>query len=59
MYYLQHKKTKKFLKKFTEVRGLYLTTEKVVKARKFNHIGLNDFFIYYPFADDWDMYIPI
>ena len=58
MYVLQHKVSKKFFKRFTSVKGLYLTSVSLEKARRFNAIGLADFQLYYPYADDWNLVIP-
>ena len=58
MYVIQHKVNKKFFKRFTPLKGLYLTSPSLDKARRFNADGLADFQIYYPYADDWDFLIP-
>ena len=57
MYVLQHKVNKKFFKRFTSLKGLYLTTISLHKARRFNADGLADFQMYYPYADNWDFII--
>lgn len=55
MYYvIQQKKNKRYFKKFTKVKGLYLTTSSLEKAKRFNLDNLTDFQMYHLYGSFWN-----